>query len=269
MLVVEDDSDIASLVRAYLEREAIGADLAASAEEAERLMRASSYDLVLLDLNLPGMDGLAFLSRIRERSQVPVIIVSSRDSDEERIRGLGLGADDFIPKPFSPRVLAARVLAQLRREALRDTGETRVGYGIAFGACLLDRASRTLKRDGAFIALTRREYELLDFLACESGTSFGAEELFRRVWGKEYGDLSTVAVHVQRLRRKIEADPANPLHILTIPGLGYRFERGESGDGAGSKELGEPDDGGDGSAREEDKDRGEHGAPSPAGGGTA
>jgi two-component system response regulator RegX3 len=168
------------------------------------------------------MDGMAFLARLRERSDMPVIIVSSRDSDEEKIRGLGLGADDFIPKPFSPRFLAARAAAQLRREALRNPPGG--GFLIRFGDCVLDRAARVLKRGGEDLALTRREYELLDFLCSEPGKSFGAEELFRRVWGKEYGDLSTVAVHVQRLRRKIEPDPASPRYLLNSPGLGYRFE---------------------------------------------
>lgn len=226
VLIVEDDEDIAELIAAYLGREEIGADRALSAEEADRLLRSAGYDLVLLDLNLPGMDGLAFLEGLRERSEVPVLIVSSRDSDEERVRALGLGADDFIPKPFSPRVLAARVAAQLRREALRS-GPSRNGYRLSFGDLVLDRAARSLRRRGVEIPLSRREYELLEFLSGSPGKAFSAEELFRRVWGKEYGDLSTVAVHIQRLRRKIEADPASPRFIHTAPGLGYRFDSGE------------------------------------------
>lgn len=228
VLVVEDDGDIAGLIEAYLDRSGIGTDLVSSAEEAERLLLSRRYDLVLLDLSLPGMDGLAFLSRLRSGSQIPVIIVSARDSDEERVRALGLGADDFVPKPFSPRVLAARVAAQLRREALLSASHEDSGYRIRFGDCILDRASRTLTKDGSPVQLTRREYELLDFLAGKPGIAYTAEELFRRVWGKEYGDLSTVAVHIQRLRRKIEEDTALPRHILTSPGLGYRFETGEA-----------------------------------------
>lgn len=226
VLVVEDDVDIAGLIGAYLDQSDIGTDLASSAEMAERLLLSRRYDLVLLDLSLPGIDGLTFLSRLRSDSQIPVIIVSARDSDEERVKALRLGADDFVPKPFSPRVLAARVAAQLRREALLSAAHEDSGYLLCFGDCILDRASRTFTRGGEPVPLTRREYELLDFLAGKPGIAYTAEELFRRVWGKEYGDLSTVAVHIQRLRRKIEENTASPHYILTVPGLGYRFETG-------------------------------------------
>jgi two-component system response regulator RegX3 len=175
------------------------------------------------------MDGLEFLRAFRSASVAPVIIVSARESDEDKLEGLGLGADDFVTKPFSPRILAARVVALLRRvdyeseQRAEGRGETRSKRAIRFGAFVLDLDARLLERDGRPETLSHREFELLAFLASHPGKSYGAAELHREVWRLEHGDLSTVAVHVQRIRRKIEEDPSEPRWIKTVPGAGYRF----------------------------------------------
>ena len=219
VLIVEDDREIAELIETYLRREGFDTVAAISAEEAVIALAARPPDLLLLDLGLPGADGLEFLRAFRERSAAPAIIVSARESDEDKVAGLGLGADDFVTKPFSPKVLVARVKAQLRR-ASRFVG---AGPRLAFGPYVLDFEGRVLERANARVPLSRREFELLSFLASSEGRTFSPEELYKSVWGLEHGDLSTVAVHVQRVRRKIEEEGSPPRWLVTVPGAGYRF----------------------------------------------
>ena len=228
-LIVEDDREIAELVAAYLERGGIEARIASSAEEALLSCAEAPPDLVLLDLGLPGADGLDFLRRFRGSSIAPVIIVSARESDEDKVAALGLGADDFVSKPFSPKVLAARAEAQLRRASYASSGALRNSRRVSFGPYVLDFDGRLLEKDGTRVPLSRREYELLAFLAAREGATFGPEDIYREVWGLEHGDLSTVAVHVQRIRRKIEVEGEPPRWLTTVPGAGYRFARGGSG----------------------------------------
>jgi DNA-binding response OmpR family regulator len=228
ILVVEDDREIAELIAAYLEREGFEHVEAASAEDAGLEIDRRMPDLLLLDLGLPGADGLEFLRAFRERSEAPAIIVSARESDEDKVAGLGLGADDFVSKPFSPKVLVARVKAQLRRAARLpqaapgDQGAAALAR-LSFGPYLLDFEGRVLERGGERVPLSRREFELLAFLASNAGRTFSPQELYGSVWGLEHGDLSTVAVHVQRVRRKIEEEGAPPRWLVTVPGAGYRF----------------------------------------------
>jgi DNA-binding response OmpR family regulator len=230
ILIVEDDREIAELVAAYLEREGLAADIVGSAEEAVLECSASEPGLLVLDLGLPGADGLDFLRQFRESSDAPVIIVSARESDEDKIAGLGLGADDFVEKPFSPKVLAARVKAQLRRASLAagQDGKGPPSARLAFGPFVLDLEGRVVERSGQRVPLSRREFELLAFLAANEGKSFAPQEIYREVWGLEHGDISTVAVHVQRVRRKIEEEGCPPRYLVTVPGAGYRFVRGEA-----------------------------------------
>lgn len=225
VLIVEDDREIAELVAAYLARDGLSAAIAGSAEEAILECAERGPDLLLLDLGLPGADGLEFLRHFRERSTSPVIIVSARESDEDKIACLGLGADDFVSKPFSPKVLAARAKAQLRRASYGQRGGS-AGSRLAFGPFVLDFDGRLLEREGARVPLSRREFELLVFLASNEGRTYGPSEIYKAVWGLEHGDLSTVAVHVQRVRRKIEEEGAPPRWLVTVPGAGYRFVRG-------------------------------------------
>jgi DNA-binding response OmpR family regulator len=233
VLIVEDDREIAELIGTYLEREGFSAVAAGSAEQAILECALRLPDLMVLDLGLPGADGLELLRHFRERSTAPVIIVSARESDEDKVDGLGLGADDFVSKPFSPKVLAARVKAQLRRAAYDARGAS-AAYGpqvpssgarLAFGPYVLDFEGKLLERGGARVPLSRREFELLAFLAANEGKTFAPEALYKAVWGLEHGDLSTVAVHVRRVRRKIEAEGSPPRWLVTVPGAGYRFLR--------------------------------------------
>ncbi len=221
ILVVEDDREIAELIATYLRRDGAAVDLAASVAEAEAVSAIHGPDLVLLDLGLPGGDGLEFLRRFRSWSLAPVIIVSARESDEDKVAGLGLGADDFVSKPFSPRVLTARVRAQLRRASYPAQEADK----LAFGPFVLDFDGGFVEKEGQRLALSRREFEVLSYLARHEGRSFGPEELYAAVWGLEHGDLSTVAVHIQRIRRKLEANPHEPRYLQTVPGSGYRFAR--------------------------------------------
>jgi len=219
VLIVEDDREIAELIAAYLERDGMGAVLVGSAEEAVMECAQGMPDLLILDLGLPGADGLELLRHFRGRSTAPAIIVSARESDEDKVAGLGLGADDFVTKPFSPKVLVARVKAQLRRSGASGQAPR---PRLAFGPYVLDFEGRLLERAGGRVPLSRREFELLAFLASSEGRTFSPEELYASVWGLEHGDLSTVAVHVRRVRRKIEEE-GSPRWLVTVPGAGYRF----------------------------------------------
>lgn len=226
VLIVEDDQEISELIALYLAKDGVSASATDTAEAGLAMVKSDPVDLVVLDLNLPGMDGFEFLQALRRDSKVPVIIVSARESDEDKILGLGLGADDFVSKPFSPRELVARVRSQLRRAgyAASATPISERSAAITFGPFTLDIDERRLTRNGAEIPLSRMEYELLAHLAGKPWVSLGAEELYAAVWGTKYGDISTVAGHVRRLRVKLEEDPSNPRWIVTVHGFGYRFE---------------------------------------------
>jgi DNA-binding response OmpR family regulator len=194
--------------------------LCATAECGMERLADITFDLVVLDINLPGMDGFEFLQQIRKDNSLPVIIVSARRADEDLILGLGIGADEFITKPFSPRVLAARVRALLRRVSLTPKIKT-----ICFADFFMDPDAYLLMKNQKRIPLTSKEFELLRFLILKAGKVFSASQLYTDVWGKKYGDLATVAIHIQRLRKKIEKDPANPELILNVYGAGYYFNK--------------------------------------------
>jgi two-component system response regulator RegX3 len=218
IVIIEDVAEMAELVRLYCEREGWETVVFETAEEALEGM-GDRVSLVILDLNLPGMDGFAFLDRFRKSSKAPVLIVSARSADEDIITGLGYGADEFVTKPFSPRVLVARVRAMLRRGA-----ETAADQ-LAFGPFTFDAEACLLKRDGERVPLSNKEFGVLAYLISQDGRPSTPETIYREVWKNPYGDLTAVAVYVQRLRRKIEADPSRPVYIETIPGMGYRFHR--------------------------------------------
>jgi two-component system response regulator RegX3 len=222
ILIVEDEREIGELIALYLRKEGFETQLAESAESALAQLERQVFDLVTLDLNLPGMDGFEFLQELRRRSEVPVLIVSARDEDEDLVLGLGIGADEFVTKPFSPRVLAARVRALLRRNRTsRDAARPR--ETLRFGKFTLDLAGHLLEREGRRLALPPREFELLRLLAANAGTALSPERIYKELWDQEYGDITTVSVHIRRLRQKIESDPLRPQYIETIRGAGYRF----------------------------------------------
>ena len=218
VLVVEDDEAIAELIELYLHKEGLESTCVASAEEAESTLRRMVCHLVILDINLPGRDGFQFLTQFRARHSTPVIIVSARDSDEDKVLGLGVGADDFVTKPFSPRVLLARVRTNLRYLQRRPAPSVRA---VRFGDYLIHLNDYTVTRDGSRVTLAPKEFDLLAYLVSNAGRAFRPQELYARVWGNRFGDLSTVTVHVQRLRKKLHRPGTAPL-IETVPRVGYR-----------------------------------------------
>ena len=227
ILVIEDVKELADLITLYLSKEGFEARAVESAEEGLAMIEGWKPELVILDINLPGMDGFEFLQKFRRSSLTPVLIVSARDSDEDLISGLGIGADEYITKPFSPKVLVARVRAVFRR--VRDFSETKVPDEkyqekvFRFGPFILDYDSCILKKENMRIPLSAKEYGCLAWLTEHAGKPMDAETIYSGVWKNNYGDLGTVAVYIQRLRRKIEEDPANPAYIETVHGMGYRF----------------------------------------------
>ncbi|MGW7289673.1 response regulator transcription factor [Streptomyces sp. NPDC054847] len=230
ILVVDDDPTVAEVVTGYLERAGFAVDRAADGPQALRLATGRRPDLVVLDLMLPGMDGLEVCRRLRagEQAPVPVIMLTARGDEDDRILGLEVGADDYVTKPFSPRELVLRVESVLRRGG-GGAGERRAGPELAAAGIVLDPGARRATKDGHELALTLREFDLLAHLMRHPGRAIGRERLMQDVWGWEFGDLSTVTVHVRRLRGKIEDDPARPKLIQTVWGVGYRFDSPEEG----------------------------------------
>ncbi|MGA2976606.1 MAG: response regulator transcription factor [Spirochaetia bacterium] len=217
VIIIEDDTELGELVQLYISREGLTAMLCASAEDGLALFRREGAELVVLDINLPGMDGFEFLQAFRRESNVPVIIISAREADEDIVMGLGIGADEFVTKPFAPRVLVARVRAMLRR------GRTMNPKTVSFGPYVMDLEGYSLLKDGRRIVISTREFEVLRHLATHPGIAMTPDDIYKGVWGLIYGDLTAVAVYIRRLRQKIEEDPANPRFLQTIHGRGYRF----------------------------------------------
>lgn len=222
VLVVDDDPTVAEVVVGYLHRAGYTVEQAGDGPTALARFAAHRPDLVVLDLMLPAMGGFEVCRRMREQGPVPVIMLTARGDEEDRILGLETGADDYVTKPFSPRELVLRVDSVLRRARAAVPAD---GAGpLSGGGLSLDPAARQAYRDGRGLALTLREFDLLAFLLRHPGKAFGREELMREVWGWDFGDLSTVTVHIRRLRGKVETDPARPRLIRTVWGVGYRLD---------------------------------------------
>jgi DNA-binding response OmpR family regulator len=222
VLVVDDDPTVSDVVRRYLERVGLAVTLAADGHAALRAYEAERPDLVVLDLMLPGLDGLEVCRRLRSRSnEVPIVMLTALGEEADRVLGLQLGADDYVTKPFSPRELVLRVQSVLRRAggAVPAPAETLTDGGLD-----VDVSRRVARLRGRELALTVREFDLLVFLMRHPGRAFRRAELLENVWGWTFGDQSTVTVHMRRLREKVEDDPANPKRILTVWGVGYRWE---------------------------------------------
>jgi DNA-binding response OmpR family regulator len=224
VLVVEDDPTISEVVVRYLEREGLEVEAVGDGRDALDAAAAVWPDLVVLDLMLPGIDGLEVCRRLRARGPVPVIMLTARGDEEDRVLGLELGADDYVVKPFSPRELTARVRAVLRRAAGTERPDGVAVQVIEAGGLRLELEARVVTRGGAAITLTSREFDLLAHLARNPRRAFTREELLERVWGYSFGDTATVTVHVRRLREKIEAQPSEPVHLVTVWGVGYRWD---------------------------------------------
>ena len=223
ILIIEDDVAIAEIERDYLELDGFAVEIAADGNVGLERGLSGEHSLILLDLMLPGMDGFAICRALREQIDVPILMVTARQEDSDKIRGLGLGADDYIEKPFSPSVLVARVKAHLARYR-RLTGSERTSGEIQIGGIRLNEETHRVYVDGREVELTNKEYELLLFFMLNVDVVFSREQLYERIWGWDaMGDSATVAVHINRLRKKIEQDPANPRYIVSVWGAGYRF----------------------------------------------
>jgi DNA-binding response OmpR family regulator len=221
VVLAEDDPAVSALVRLYLTRDGFGVEAYTHGDAALQAILGRRPVAAVLDIGLPGMDGIEVCRRLRERGdRTPVLFVTARDDEVDRILGLELGADDYVTKPFSPRELVLRVGLVLRHAAPADTAASL----LVDGGLRVDPAARTAELDGAPLALTTREFDLLAFLVAHPGRAFTREELLKLVWGWDFGDQSTVTVHVRRLREKIEKDPTSPLRIATIWGTGYRYD---------------------------------------------
>lgn len=222
ILVVDDEPNIREVVGLYLRRDGHAIVPAADGDEALKLYRSEKPDLVVLDLMLPKVSGIEVCRRIRAERLVPLIMLTARGEEEDRILGLGLGADDYVTKPFSPRELAARVEAVLRRTG--EPGGSEDSEVLVFGGLRIDGETREVSVGGEPVTLTAREFDLLHHLASHSRRVFTRDQLMETVWGYEFSaDTSTVTVHVRRLREKLEADPAHPRYLQTVWGVGYRF----------------------------------------------
>jgi DNA-binding response OmpR family regulator len=222
VLIIEDDPNVAEVVTRYLEREGYAVESAADGLAGLELALSDPPDLVVLDLMLPSLTGLEVCRRLRAKAPVPVIMLTARGDEVDRIAGLELGADDYVSKPFSPRELTARVKAVLRRASGALAAEDAVV--LQAGNLEVDAVAHEARLNGELVSLTAREFELLAHLMRNPRRAFRREELLADVWGFSYGDTSTVTVHVRRLREKVEADPSDPRHICTVWGVGYRFE---------------------------------------------
>ena len=219
VLVVDDDPTVRQVVTTYLE--AAGHEVVEAADGDQALAAAAPPpDLVVLDVMLPGTDGLEVCRRLREASAVPIVMLSALGEEDDRVVGLELGADDYVVKPFSPRELVLRVESLLRRAGERPAPRE----VLTDGDLVLDTGRHVATLGGRELALTSREFDLLRWLLQHPGTAYSREELLREVWGWTFGDHSTVTVHVRRLREKVEDDPTHPTRLVTVWGVGYRWE---------------------------------------------
>nr|WP_218010597.1 response regulator transcription factor [Neobacillus soli] len=225
ILIIEDDKSIGELERDYLEIEGFSVEIALTGDEGLTKALLDDIDLVLLDLMLPGVNGFQICKAIRLEKDIPILMVSAKKEDIDKIRGLGLGADDYIVKPFSPSELVARVKAHLARYERLIGKEVQTDSGIAIRGLRIDKASRRVFVNNHEVIFTTKEFDLLTFLALHPNHVFKKDELFERLWGYDsLGEISTVTVHIRKIREKIETDPSNPQYIETVWGAGYRFK---------------------------------------------
>lgn len=225
VLIIEDEMAIAELEKDYLELSDFEVDIENTGDTGLTRALTKEYDIIVLDLMLPGMDGFEVCKRIREEKQIPILMVSAKKDDIDKIRGLGLGADDYITKPFSPSELVARVKAHLSRyERLMATNQ-KANDIIEIRGIKIDKTARRVYINGEEKQFTTKEFDLLTFLAENPNHVFSKDELFREIWDMDsIGDIATVTVHIKKIREKVEIDTANPQYIETIWGVGYRFK---------------------------------------------
>ncbi len=224
LLVVDDEEKIRVLIRKYAEFEGYEVEEAADGMSAIELCRQNKFDLIILDVMMPVMDGITAIAHIREISNVPVIMLTAKSEDTDKILGLNVGADDYVTKPFNPVELIARVKSQLRRYMTLGGGSAKPSQ-LTIGGIKLDDDSKSVTVDSVPVSLTPREYDILHFLMRNVGTVFSPRDIYRNVWGEEpYGAENAVAVHIRHLREKIEINPADPRYITVVWGKGYKIK---------------------------------------------
>lgn len=222
ILIVEDELDLANIIKDYLEKELYEVEICTEGDEAIEIFDKFKPSLVILDLMLPGMNGYEICQNIRIKSTIPILILSAKIDEFDKVKGLNLGADDYITKPFRPRELLARINAQLRRSQVFNKENLEI---IEIENIRIYTKEYKVEKDGRDLDLSRNEFELLVFLSKNPRQVFSREQLYDRIWGFDsYGDLNTVTVTINRLRQKIEDNPKNPKYILTVWGVGYKFE---------------------------------------------
>ncbi|EME76623.1 response regulator transcription factor [Bacillus sonorensis] len=225
VLIADDEKEIRDLLKTYLERERYEVDVAVDGEDALRLFEKNHYHLIILDLMMPRIDGMEVCRRIRNHTNVPILMLTAKDLEGDKVLGLTMGADDYITKPFSINEVLARIKALLRRFLIlgSEAGKNERAL-ITFKGLTIDLKTYTVTAGGREVALTAKEFELLKFFVSHPGQVFTKTQLFRNVWGDQYiEDDNTVMVHIRKLRKKIEADPSNPQLIQTVWGIGYKF----------------------------------------------
>jgi len=227
IMVVDDELELAELLKDYLEEERYNVITSADGTEAVEMFRTHRPDLVILDIMLPGLDGMEVCRTIRSESNVPIIMLSAKKADVDKILGFGLGADDYVIKPFSPGEVVARVKAQLRRYHMLSNADMPKEL-LRFDALEIDLKGYTVTLNGKPIECSAKEFEVLRLFALHPGQVLAREQIFDSVWGlTRMGDLNTVTVHVKKVREKIESNPSNPQYIKTVWGVGYRFDGGK------------------------------------------
>lgn len=224
ILIIEDDKSIAELERDYLEAEGFEVDIVPDGTDGLTQVLKGEYNLIVLDVMLPSQDGFSILREIRKDKEVPVLMISAKKEEFDKIRGLGLGADDYMTKPFSPSEMVARVKAHINRhnklKGLTDKGNSSI---ITIRGLELNNEYKSIKHNDENIVLTSKEFDILYMLMSNPNKVFSKQEMFNQIWGDSYGDTSTITVHIRKIREKIEVDPSNPTYIETLWGIGYRF----------------------------------------------
>jgi DNA-binding response OmpR family regulator len=223
VLLVEDDPTVADVVVQYLTHNGFGVTHVADGTEAVSAARAVEPDILVLDLMLPGIDGLEVCRQVRAHADVPIVMLTALGAESDRVLGLEVGADDYITKPFSPRELVLRVQSVLRRSRQQDA-QAAASQHLVDGDIVVEPAAHRATRNGHSLAMTIREFDLLSFFIAHPGQAFSRADLLEQVWGWSFGDQSTVTVHVRRLREKVEPDPGSPTRIVTVWGVGYRWD---------------------------------------------
>jgi len=226
ILIIEDDQSIAELERDYLQINGFSVDIATTGPSGLKKAKTNSYDLIILDVMLPGIDGFKICRQLRDEMDIPILMISARTEDDDKIRGLGLGADDYITKPFSPGELVARVKSHLARFSRLTKSEDQDRRNIIeLRGLRIDPISRQVFVNKKEITLTAKEFDILEMLCRNPNRVFSKENIFETIWGEEvYGEISTITVHIRKIREKIEHDPSQPQYIETVWGVGYRFK---------------------------------------------